>query len=148
MEAKERKFTGGCHCGAIRFEVTLDPTQPAGRCNCSACTKIGPTSRIVKPGAFRLLEGEQSASVYEWGAKVSRRYFCKHCGVHCYAYGHLEELGGDYVSVNVNTLDDVDPGQLQVLYMDGRHNNWEAGPRSTPWPIFPDRAASASTART
>ena len=22
-----------------------------------------------------------------------------------------------------------------VIYWDGRHNNWEAGPRPTPWPV-------------
>ncbi|HEY8209967.1 MAG TPA: GFA family protein [Myxococcaceae bacterium] len=144
MEAKreEQKHTGGCHCGAIRFEVALEPGQPASRCNCSVCTKVSPTGRIVKPGAFKLLQGEQSCSVYEWGFKVSKRFFCKHCGVHCYGQGHLEELGGDYVSVNVNTLDDIDPAQLQVIYFDGRHNNWEGGPRSTPWPVHPVAAAS------
>ena len=39
-----------------------------------------------------------------------RRYFCKHCGIHCFGRGHLEVLGGDYVSINLNTLDDVDLG--------------------------------------
>jgi len=141
VEAKERKVTGGCHCGAIRYEVALDPTQPASRCNCSVCTKISPTSRIVKPGAFTVLQGEESAGVYEWGAKVSKRFFCKRCGVHCFGRGHLEELGGDYVSVNANTLDDADPGLLQVIYFDGRHDNWEAGPRSTPWPVVAVAAA-------
>lgn len=62
--------------------------------------------------------------------------------MHCFGRGHLEELGGDYVSVNVNTLDDIDPSLLQVVYLDGRHNNWDAGPRSTPWPIHGVAAAS------
>ncbi|HVE83735.1 MAG TPA: GFA family protein, partial [Myxococcales bacterium] len=78
-----------------------------------------------------------SLSVYEWGAKVSKRFFCRSCGVHCFGRGHLEELGGDYVSVNVNCLDGFDPALAQVVYFDGRHNNWEVGPRSTPWPIQP-----------
>jgi hypothetical protein len=47
------------------------------------------------------------------------------------------------VSVNVNCLDDVDPWQLSITYWDGRHDNWEAGPRPAPWPI----SASAQTAR-
>jgi hypothetical protein len=57
------------------------------------------------------------------------------CGVHCFGRGHLVELGGDYVSVNLNCLDDVDPNQLSVVYWDGRHNNWIAGQRPAPWPI-------------
>ncbi|HKQ71223.1 MAG TPA: aldehyde-activating protein, partial [Polyangiaceae bacterium] len=77
------KCAGGCHCGAVRFEADIDWSKGAGRCNCSICTKIAQTGAIVKPTAFRLLTGEESLSSYEWAAKISRRFFCKHCGVHC-----------------------------------------------------------------
>ena len=127
--------TGGCHCGAVRFDVQLAGLDGASRCNCSVCTKIAATAHIVKPAAFTLRAGRDSLSSYEWGAKISRRFFCRHCGVHCYGSGFLEEVGGDYVSVNLNCLDAVDPSQLAVIYWDGRHNNWEAGPRDRPWPI-------------
>ena len=126
---------GSCHCGAVRFEVDVDLGAPAGRCNCSVCTKVAATSAIVKPSAFRLLTGNEALGVYEWGMKISKRHFCKRCGVHCFARGHLVELGGDYVSVNLNCLEGVELGQLAVVYWDGRHENWEAGPRSRPWPI-------------
>ncbi len=131
----ETKHTGSCHCGAIRFEVELAADVVGSRCNCTVCTKIAPTGGVVKPAAFRLLGGEESLSAYEWGPKISRRFFCKHCGVHCFGRGHLAELGGDYVSVNLNCLDGVDPNRLKVIHWDGRHNNWQAGPRETPWPI-------------
>jgi len=39
------------------------------------------------------------------------------------------------VSVNLNTLDDVDPRDVKVIYWDGRHDNWQAGPRDIAWPI-------------
>jgi hypothetical protein len=126
---------GGCHCGAVRFEVEIDPAQAASRCNCSICTKVAPTGGMVKPAAFELLSGEDSLSFYEWGAKMSRRAFCSKCGVHCFGAGSLAELGGDFVSVNLNTLDDVDPALLNPKYWDGRHDNWHAGPRATPWPV-------------
>jgi hypothetical protein len=125
---------GSCHCGAIRFTITIDPAQ-GGKCNCSVCTKLNVTSAIAKPADLVVHSDEGQHGVYEWGAKISRRYFCKQCGTHCYGRGHLAELGGDYVSVNLNCLDDFDPGQLPLVYWDGRHNNWEAGPRSRPWPI-------------
>jgi hypothetical protein len=132
--AEQKKHPGSCHCGAVRFEVALDASK-GSRCNCSICTKIGPIGAIVKPGAFKVLAGEESLGAYEWGMKVSRRHFCKTCGVHCFASGHLAELGGDYVSVNLLTLDDVDPKDIAVTYWDGRHDNWHAGTRDTPWPI-------------
>ncbi len=129
-----KKHTGGCHCGAVRFEVHVDATS-GSRCNCSICTKTSVLGGSVKPEAFALLSGAESLSEYEWGFKVSRRFFCKQCGVQCFGRGHLKELGGDYVSVNFNTLDDVDPSDIKVVHWDGRHNNWHAGPRSSPWPI-------------
>ncbi len=129
-----RKHVGSCHCGAVRFEVELDAGS-GSRCNCSICTKVAPTGGLAKPEAFKLLAGAESLSTYEWGAKISKRFFCKHCGVHCFGRGHLAELGGDYVSANLNCLDDVDLSQTKISYWDGRRNNWQAGFRSTPWPI-------------
>jgi hypothetical protein len=128
------KQRGSCHCGAVRFEAAVDLGQGASRCNCTMCTKLGALGGSVKPEAFTLLQGKEHLSSYEWGAKVSKRYFCKHCGVLCFAQGHLAELGGDFVSLNYNTFDDIDVGALKVGYWDGRHDNWQAGMRDTPWP--------------
>ena len=52
-----KTHAGGCHCGAVRFEVTLEPDFKASRCNCSICTKVAQTGVIVKPAAFRLVSG-------------------------------------------------------------------------------------------
>jgi hypothetical protein len=130
-----KKYTGGCHCGVVRFEVEMDPNDGASRCNCSICTKIAQTGKIVKPDAFRLVSGKESLSEYRWGGNIATRFFCKHCGIHCYGAGHLAEVGGDFVSVNLNTVDGVDPHALPVVHWDGRHDNWQGGPRPTPWPI-------------
>jgi hypothetical protein len=129
-----RKHTGGCHCGAVRFEVELDASTGT-MCNCTICSKLATVGAIVKPAAFRLVSGEADLSSYEWGGRIAQRKFCKHCGVQCFAPGHLEVLGGDYVSVNLNSLDDFDLSRTQLAYWDGRHNNWQAGPRDTPWPV-------------
>jgi hypothetical protein len=129
------KHTGTCHCGEVRFEVALDAAS-GSRCNCTVCTKTGVTGSIVKPDAFELLAGEAMLSTYEWGGKTSTRYFCKACGVHCFGKGFLAEVGGDYVSVNLNCIDDIDVAKTKVVYWDGRHDNWQAGPRPEPWPVF------------
>ena len=131
-----KKHAGSCHCGAIRFEVELDAGAGGSRCNCSVCTKVGQTSAVVKPGALALLSGAEGLGEYAWGGKTATRYFCKQCGVHCFLRGHLAELGGDYVSVHLNALDDLDVIDRNIVYWDGRHDNWEAGTRDTPWPIF------------
>jgi hypothetical protein len=132
---RARRHEGGCHCGAVRFAVEADLADVAGRCNCTICTKTSVLGRIVKPAAFSLLSGEDSLATYQWGAKISTRFFCERCGIHCFGRGFLEQVGGDYVSVNLNCLDGFDPGQARTIHWDGRHDNWEAGPRSAPWPI-------------
>ena len=128
------KHAGSCHCGAVKFQARLDATA-GSRCNCTVCTKLATLGAIVKPDAFELLSGEQNLTAYEWGGRTAKRYFCEKCGVTCFSRGYLEQIGGDYVAINLNALDDVDPAQVKVAYFDGRHNNWEAGVRDTPWPI-------------
>lgn len=135
MSDNIKTHKGSCHCGAVRFEVDVDATAGT-RCNCSVCTKLATLGTNVKPNDLRLLAGEEHLSSYAWGSKSAQRYFCKHCGAHCFARGHVPEIGGDFASVNFNCLDDVDPGLVRVTYWDGRHNNWQAGNRESPWPIF------------
>ena len=53
--------------------------------------------------------------------------------------GHIKEIGGDFVSVSVATLDEITPEQLAKLpirYMDGRHDNWFELPKHTRYLFF------------
>jgi hypothetical protein len=46
----------------------------------------------------------------------------------------VEEIGGDFVSISLAALDDVDPttiAEAPVRYMDGRNNNWFNPPAET-----------------
>ncbi len=123
-------YTGSCHCGKVRYEVDVDLAAGSGKCNCSICTKLRAWGTIIKPSQFRLLAGQNDTSTYVWGAAISKRYFCRHCGVHVYGMGHLAEVGGDFCSVNLATLD-VDAETLAAIpvrYFDGRNNQWETPP--------------------
>src|SRR5215510_7423885 len=111
-------YSGNCHCGRVRFTAELDLATGAGRCNCSICTRTSVTSAMCKPAEFVVTAGEADLSTYEWGAKISTRFFCRHCGVHCFGRGHLAELGGDFVGVNINCLEDVELTEVPVTYWD------------------------------
>jgi hypothetical protein len=129
--AEPKRHVGSCHCGAVRFEVMVDATAGT-RCNCSICTKTAATGALAKPGALTVTAGAEHLSGYRTG--TATRHFCKHCGIHLYGDGHVEELGGAFLSVNLNALDDLDLSQIAIGYFDGRHDNWMAGTRETPWP--------------
>jgi len=130
-----KRYVGGCHCGAVRFEADIDLSNGVSRCNCTWCTKRSGIGVIVRPAAFRLLTDEKRLGSYAWGGRTATVSFCPTCGVHVFGRGNLPQLGGEYVSVNVNCMDDIDPAALKVVYWDGRHNNWAAGPRDAPWPV-------------
>jgi hypothetical protein len=126
-------LTGACHCGKVRIEADLDLAAGSGRCNCSICSKLRAWSVITKPQAVRLLAGHDDLSSYEWGAKISQRMFCKHCGVHVFGRGYLEQVGGDFVSVNLAILD-LEPATLATIpvrFFDGRNNDWMSTPQVT-----------------
>jgi hypothetical protein len=126
-------LSGACHCGKVRIEADLDLAASSNRCNCSICGKLRAWTVIAKPQALRLLAGQDDLSSYEWGAKISKRMFCKHCGVHVFGRGFLEQVGGDFVSVNVAVLD-VAPATLSTIpvrYFDGLNNDWMSTPQFT-----------------
>ena len=137
-EKQTQVYRGGCHCGAVKFEADLDLRGGVGRCNCSICQKIGASSSIIKPNAFRLLAGAENVSEYRARAgSPNSRSFCKKCGVHVFGGGDVPEIGGAFTSVNTNCLEGIELSTLPAHHLDGRHNNWHAGPRSQSWPLLP-----------
>ena len=129
----KRTYHGSCHCGAVRYEADLDLSAGTGRCNCSICWKKRMWSVGIGPQDFRLIAGEDSLGDYSFGAMQSHHRFCTTCGINLYGHGSMPGMG-EYVSVCLSTLDDLEPADLAeapVIYIDGRGDNWWNPPAET-----------------
>ena len=127
----EKKYSGSCHCGAVRFEANFDINEGTFKCNCSGCTKSRSWLAVVKPDAFRLIAGESALSDYQYGRKTAHHLFCKHCGVSSFDWGEDKNLGGRFYAVQLACLDDATVDELvnaPITYVDGRHDNYKAAP--------------------
>jgi hypothetical protein len=113
-------ISGGCHCGAVRFEAEVPREVEALDCNCSVCAMTGFRHLIVPHGDFRLLKGESALTHYRFGTGVADHLFCAVCGVKSF---YQPRSHPDAWSLNVNALDDVSGLELTVRSFDGR--NWE-----------------------
>lgn len=112
-------YQGGCHCGAVRFEVKV--TQPqAIVCNCSICRKKGFLHLIVPPEQFTLLQGAENLTTYTFNTHTAQHLFCRTCGIHSFYHPRSHP---DWIDVNIHCLDGEVASDFAVEPFDGA--NWE-----------------------
>lgn len=116
--AETRTYPGGCHCGAVRYEVATD-LDPVIACNCSICQKRGLLLTFVPPSQFALLAGEDDLVDYQFNKKIIHHLFCRTCGVAPFARG-VGPDGAEMIAINVRCLDGVDLDAVAVSPFDGR----------------------------
>ena len=109
----QTKLTGGCLCGAVRYECSHDP-GPIVVCHCLDCRKAGgagaayimrvPVESVVlrqgQPGSY--------AKRADSGNLITR-YFCTECGSQLYS--QREDLP-QYTALRVGSLDDAAPLEI------------------------------------
>ncbi len=118
---KLKKFNGSCHCGEVKFEVTVNGDETLRECNCSMCSKTGFVHLIVGKSQFNLLQGDDAISHYQFNTKTADHMFCKHCGIKAF---YIPRSHPDGYSINARCLKDWPslPFKTGPMY-DGQ--NWE-----------------------
>ena len=134
----ERVLThrGGCHCGAVAFEVDAPAQLEVVECNCSICGPAAYRHLIAPRERFRLLRGEDALASYRFGTNTARHLFCRICGVKSF---YVPRSHPDGVSVNARCLAPGTVESIRVRPFDGA--NWEEhrheldpSPRAQPEP--------------
>lgn len=114
-----KKHQGSCHCGRVVFEYESAPI-PALECNCSICRRKGALWQAVDNDHFNILAGQDDLTLYQFGTKIAKHFFCKHCGVSTFSN---PRIAPDKWAINLRCVDAVDLASLKVLPFDGK--NWE-----------------------
>ena len=123
MSTTEKKSTwkkGGCHCGAVRFEVLAPDEVEVQACNCSICRMTGYLHLIVPRSRFRLLAGEPTLTTYMFNTETAKHVFCSICGIKSFYVPRSHPEGS---SVNFRCLDAEEFHSVLTNEFDGR--NWE-----------------------
>jgi hypothetical protein len=105
-----RTVRGGCHCGAVRFEIDSDFAELT-TCDCSICRRKNALMVKVHESAFRLLAGEDFLTLYQFHTRTAKHFFCKRCGIYPF---HRKRMTPDFVGINVFCLEDFDPAGIPV----------------------------------
>jgi len=109
------KLTGGCMCGAVRYESTGDPGM-SGHCYCRDCQYSSGGSNssgmFVPKAGFKLTKGQLKhyEVTADSGKKLSRG-FCSNCGSPLISV--LESIP-DQIEIRVGSLDD--PNQFKPAF--------------------------------
>lgn len=115
------KVTGGCHCGAVRFEADVPDEVELLACNCSICRKTGYLHLIVPHSDFRLLGDDPELTSYRFGTGGAEHLFCPVCGIKSF---YQPRSHPDAWSVNFRALDDGEKPLTTVTDFDGL--NWDS----------------------
>ena len=104
----DKTITGGCGCGAVRFEVTR-PFLSAGYCHCTRCQRRSGTAASAnaraEPQSVRILQGE--TELRGWIPEGGReKVFCVQCGSALFS---RDPGSNDFTGVRLGAIDG-DPG--------------------------------------
>jgi hypothetical protein len=130
-------LTGGCGCGAVRFEVS-EPLLAAAYCHCTRCQRRtgagAAASARAKPGSFRIVSGEEHVRV--WAPEGGfEKGFCGNCGSALFARDPDDH---DVMGARLGTFD-TDPGVRPSAHQFTAY--------AAPWEPIPDDGLPRFTER-
>lgn len=124
IEAASREavtLNGACHCGTVRFTVTLtEGFASARRCTCSICRMRGAIAVTSTPADFKVTSGAEKLATYQFNTRTAEHHFCTTCGIYTH---HKRRSNPQELGVNVACLEGVSPFDFkEVAVFDGQRH--------------------------
>ena len=115
-----RPWTGGCQCGAVRYEASEAPHH-ASVCHCRMCQKAsgGPLMAFARVPHAALAWTRGKPATFRSSSLVERG-FCARCGTPL-TYDFLER---PHISITLGSLDDPEAVRPQLQYAPERMLSW------------------------
>jgi hypothetical protein len=102
--------TGGCQCGAVRYEAAADPIMIYA-CHCTICQRQSGSAfgmAVVFDGRALTMTGIDPAHFIRQGhGRKFRCYFCPECGTRIYHQWFSDSGDFPFLSIKPGTLDDT-----------------------------------------
>jgi hypothetical protein len=114
-----KTYTGGCHCGTVRYEAQSELITSVMECNCSHCSKKGLLLTFIPKDQFTLTDGEDALTEYRFNNHIIQHLFCTVCGTQAFAYGKDGE-SNEVACLNVRCVDDIDISALERTAFNGK----------------------------
>ena len=115
-------ITGGCHCGAIRYQAEGDPLTHA-LCHCSDCRRHAGAPMVgwtmYRQNTVKVTKG--AAKIYH-SSQHGRRHFCPDCGTGLF-YVNDEILPG-IIDIQSATYDDPNAVPARVHIQVAERIRW------------------------
>jgi hypothetical protein len=119
-----RMITGGCLCGAVRYEADGEPLF-AVLCHCRDCQRLSGTGHVPVMGMPRASFKETGATrVFNagGGSGSALRHFCPVCG--SLVFGE-SGLAPDAISIYVGTFDDPSIFKPEMALFTAQRHAWD-----------------------
>lgn len=118
-------FSGGCLCGAVRYEANAEPLM-AGHCHCEDCRRssgTGHASHLGVPEAGVSIRGETKG--YPRPADsghIVTRHFCPTCGAPVFS---TNDAMPGVIFLRASSLDDLEVFKPQMHVYVSRAASWD-----------------------
>jgi hypothetical protein len=118
-------FSGGCHCGLVRYECTAEPMM-SGHCYCEDCRRTsgtGHASHLAVPEESVILTGVTKAYLSPSGSgNLVTRAFCPECGAPIFSKNPA--MPG-MLFLRASSLDDLEVFKPQMHVWTVRAASWD-----------------------